>query len=115
MQALGHLIGSPYKTMSMDYQNLQDYVEEQHEARQGGGALAGFLIGAGVGILAGLLLAPRAGKETIKQVTDRTGNWKNQLNDLIDRAGSMASTYADKGRQMAGDAKNRAQHMAGQA
>ncbi len=39
----------------------------------------GFLIGAGTGLVLGLLLAPNRGEETRKMITERSRAWLNEM------------------------------------
>ncbi len=41
--------------------------------------LVGFLIGAGAGLITGLLLAPSRGEETRKMITERSKAWLNDI------------------------------------
>lgn len=97
--------------MNMDYQDLQEYVTKQQKPTNYGRIFTSFLIGAGVGVIAGILLAPRSGKDTMKQVSDATGEWKDQLGSLLNKAGSLASEYADKGKQYASQVSESAQKV----
>jgi gas vesicle protein len=80
--------GKQAKNMARDYAREHGYMQESTASR----ALAGFLIGAGVGILAGILLAPRSGKDTIEQLGERAGDWRGQLGDLYDSVAGKAQT-----------------------
>jgi gas vesicle protein len=57
--------------------------------------LLGFLAGAAVGALAGILLAPDKGSETRKKISKKTGDvgdsLKNSFNDFVD---GIKETYA---------------------
>jgi gas vesicle protein len=58
--------------------------------------LLGFLAGAAVGALAGILLAPEKGSETRKKISKKTGDLgdslKGSFNDFID---GVKENYAD--------------------
>lgn len=41
----------------------------------------GLLAGLGTGIVAGLVLAPKAGKELLADLSSQTDNWRGQLRD----------------------------------
>jgi len=58
-----------------------------------------FLLGAAVGLVAGLLIAPEKGEELREDIADSAGKWKDKLGKLIGRAnGSLEDlkTYLDK-------------------
>lgn len=80
----------------MDIQELKDRVYDNDG--NSGRVLAGVLLGVGVGVIAGLLLAPKSGKETIQSVTDMSGEWKKGLGTLVDRLSSIASEYVQAGK-----------------
>lgn len=80
----------------MDIQELRDRAFE--EESNAGKIVAGVLIGVGVGIVAGLLLAPKSGKDTIQQVSDMGGEWKKNLGTLVDRLSNIANDYIQAGK-----------------
>jgi gas vesicle protein len=92
--------------MNMDYQDLQDYVDQRSGANRTN-VWAGVLIGTGVGILAGLLLAPRAGRETLKKVAHTRDDLKHRFDKLVHNAEHISEDYSDKAREMADKAMNR--------
>ncbi len=64
--------------------------------------LLGFLAGAAVGALAGILLAPDKGSETRKKISKKTGDLgdslKGQFNDFIDgvKRGDLKKKYPNQ-------------------
>lgn len=80
----------------MDIQELKDRVSGDDS--NAGRVLAGVLLGVGVGVVAGMLLAPKSGKETIQQVTDMSGDWKRSLGTLVDRLTNIANDYIQAGK-----------------
>ena len=53
---------------------------------QTGNVILGTLIGAAVGLAAGILLAPAKGSDTRQQLSDKTDELKNSLNDVAGKA-----------------------------
>ena len=83
--------------------------------------LLGFLAGAAVGALAGILLAPDKGSETRKKISKKTGDLgdslKGQFNDFIDGvketysgAKAEAEDVEEKGRTKYNSLKNEARN-----
>ena len=54
-------------------------------AARGGFRVAELIIGIGIGFLAGLLWAPRAGEDTRKEVRRRTGEGLDYLNQQVEK------------------------------
>ncbi|MFD3002050.1 YtxH domain-containing protein [Pontibacter toksunensis] len=61
-----------------------------------GGFTAGLLAGAGVGVLAGLLLAPEKGTATRRKVTESAKKYTDQLTELKDQASDWAKKQMNK-------------------
>ena len=59
-------------------------------ARSGGFRVSELIIGIGIGLLAGLLWAPRAGEETRKEVRRRTGEGLVYLNQQAEKLRASA-------------------------
>jgi gas vesicle protein len=55
---------------------------------RGGSFLAGLIVGALAGVVAGLLLAPNAGKETRKIIRDKGGEYVRNFRDKLRRCES---------------------------
>ncbi len=83
--------------------------------------LVGFVAGAAVGILAGILLAPEKGSETRKKISRKSGDLSDSLkgtfNDFIDglkdsygNVKSGAQDAAEKGKSKMSDFKNEAKN-----
>jgi len=79
--------------------------------------LVGFLAGAAVGALAGILFAPDKGSNTRKKISNKTGDItdsvKNSFGDFIDgvketysNAKESAEEFADKAKEKFGSAKH---------
>ena len=74
--------------------------------------LAGFIAGAAIGAIAGILLAPDKGSETRKKITDKAGDWtdaaKETFNGIIDGVKNAYSGARDEMEEFADDATTRA-------
>lgn len=67
-------------------------------SESGGGMITGLLAGAGVGVLAGMLLAPKTGKDFRKQVTDSATKLGTQANGLFNSSRDKVSSWTGKGK-----------------
>jgi gas vesicle protein len=69
------------------------------------GAATWFIVGALVGVAAGMLLAPKAGRETREMIAEQTRNWGDQANyqvgRLRERANEQARRFRERGAQQA--------------
>jgi gas vesicle protein len=61
-----------------------------------------FLIGVGLGTLAGLLLAPRSGKETRKSLRERSNKSLDYLNQQRKKLRESAEGIVNKGKEFIG-------------
>lgn len=72
-------------------------------------ALLGFVAGAAVGALAGILFAPEKGSKTRKKIADKTGeasdSLKKSLNNFIDGIKHAYSGAKDEAEEMGDKAK----------
>ncbi len=57
--------------------------------------LQGLLIGAALGVLAGILLAPSSGKDTRRKISDSTKDLKNKVGSQLEDTMNKASQYAE--------------------
>jgi len=76
-------------------------MSEQNE----GGSLSGFLLGGLLGVAAGLLLAPRAGKETRKRLQKWIDELEDKSQDLIEEGRELIDEGKDIIHQKAGRIK----------
>jgi len=77
--------------------------------RDSGSSLVWFLAGLGLGALAGVLYAPRAGSETREALLARAEEGrefvKGRAREVRDQVREQASGWADKGREVVGQKK----------
>ena len=57
--------------------------------------LQGLLIGASLGVLAGILLAPSSGKDTRRKISDSTKDLKTKVGSQLEDTMNKASQYAE--------------------
>jgi len=86
---------------------------ESSESSNVGTAITFLLIGLGAGALAGLLLAPKSGKQTrrdlqrgFEDAKDTLGDWADTAKDRVREAGDRVRDVASKGVDMAADLNN---------
>jgi gas vesicle protein len=68
--------------------------------RDGGSSLGWFLAGLGLGAVAGLLYAPRAGNETREALRARAEEGREYVKNRAREAREQAAQWADKGRDV---------------
>jgi len=83
---------------------------ESSESSNIGTAITFLLIGLGAGALAGLLLAPKSGKQMrrdlqrgFEDAKDTLGDWADEAKDRVREAGDRVRDVASKGVDMATD------------
>lgn len=83
---------------------------ESSESHNIGTAITFFMIGLGAGALAGLLLAPKSGKELRRDIkrgyddaVDTVGDWADDAKDRVREAGERVRDAANRGIDAASD------------
>jgi len=83
---------------------------ESSEGSNVGTAITFLLIGLGAGALAGLLLAPKSGKQLRRDIKrgyddalDTAGDWADQAKDRLREAGERVRGVASRGADIAAD------------
>lgn len=66
-----------------------------------------FLLGFGIGLTAGVLFAPKAGRETREYLTDRASEGTDYLAQQTQQLKDSASDLIDKGRNILADQKDK--------
>ena len=62
----------------------------------GGGFFSGFVIGGIIGAAVGLLMAPKAGQDTLEEIRTRSDEWRARGREFMDdESGSLRETVAD--------------------
>jgi len=86
---------------------------ESSENSNVGTAITFLLIGLGAGALAGLLLAPKSGKQLRKDLkrgyddaVDTVGDWAGEAKDHVRQAGDRVRDVASRGAEMAEDLRD---------
>ena len=69
----------------------------------GTSGLGWFLAGLGLGAIAGVLYAPKAGRETREDLMNSALDAKEKAGALAQQGLDKANTYVDQGKQVAGD------------
>lgn len=60
--------------------------------------LGWFLAGLGIGALAGVLYAPKSGRETRDDLAAKAGDAKEKANQMVDQSKDQLNEYVDRGR-----------------
>jgi gas vesicle protein len=81
------------------------YDRYEGEGGGGGGFMMGLLTGTVLGAGLGMLLAPKAGTELRGQIGEQARNLGNIASDQYRRASEAASGWAEKGREVVGQAR----------
>jgi gas vesicle protein len=80
---------------------------DRFDSENGGSSfVAGLLTGTVLGAGLGMLFAPRAGSELRHQISDQAGNLANTASEGYRRASETAGTWAEKGRDVVGKARD---------
>ena len=79
---------------------------DRYEHEGGGGFMMGLLTGTVLGAGLGMLLAPKAGSELRGQIGEQARNLGNIANDQYRKASEAASGWAERGRDMVGQARD---------
>lgn len=84
--------------MNQKKQKKSSYKKDKDN--NGSGVIAASLLaGAGVGVLAGMLLAPKKGKDLRKQVTDSANKLSTQASDLYNTSKDKVTTLTGIGKK----------------
>jgi gas vesicle protein len=94
----------------MKWQDIQEVLEGRNNRRSDAGAITGvFLTGAAIGVVAGMLLAPRSGKETRDKLKQgvKTGidTTKDKANDAKDSAKASVGQAAEVAKRTVAEGK----------
>jgi gas vesicle protein len=88
---------------------------ESSESSNIGTAITFLLIGLGAGALAGLLLAPKSGKQLRRDIkrgyddaVDSVGDWADEAKDRVREAGEHVRDVASRGADLAEDLRDKA-------
>jgi gas vesicle protein len=91
---------------------------ESSESSHIGTAITFLLIGLGAGALAGLLLAPKSGKQTrrdlqrgFEDAKDTLGDWAETAKDRVREAGDRVRDVASKGVDLADDLREKVEPL----
>jgi len=91
---------------------------ESSESSNVGTAITFLLIGLGAGALAGLLLAPKSGKQMrrdlqrgLEDAKDTLGDWADQAKDHVREAGDRVREVASKGIDLADDLREKVEPL----
>lgn len=99
-------------------QDIQDILEGRNKRSDAGSTVTALTVGAAMGAVAGVLLAPRSGKETRDRIMQKTSrsiddkkekieNARDKTQEKVDQAADVATTAADQEKQMVKDAQRR--------
>jgi len=91
---------------------------ESSDSSHIGTAVTFLLIGLGAGALAGLLLAPKAGKQFRRDLQrgyedakDTLGDWADEAKDRVREAGDRVRDVASRGADLADDLRDRVEPL----
>jgi gas vesicle protein len=90
----------------------------RYESSNIGTAITFLLIGLGAGALAGLLLAPKTGKQLRRDLQrgyedakDSLGDWADDAKDRVREVGDRVRDVANRGAEIADDLRERAEPL----
>jgi gas vesicle protein len=91
---------------------------ESSESSNVGTAITFLLIGLGAGALAGLLLAPKSGKQLRRDLQrgyedakDTVGDWADEAKDRVREAGDRVRDVASRGADLASDLREKVEPL----
>ncbi|MFZ0731327.1 MAG: YtxH domain-containing protein [Candidatus Sulfotelmatobacter sp.] len=91
---------------------------ESSEGSNVGTAITFLLIGMGIGAMAGLLLAPKTGKQMRRDLQrgyedakDNFGDWAEDAKDRVREVGDRVRDVANRGAELADDLRERAEPL----
>jgi len=91
---------------------------ESSDGSNVGTAITFLLIGLGAGALAGLLLAPKSGKDLRRDIRrgyddalDTVGDWADEAKDRVRDAGDRVRDVATRGKEIAEDLRDRVEPL----
>lgn len=79
---------------------------DRYEHEHGGGFMMGLLTGTVLGAGLGMLLAPKAGSELRGQLGEQARNLGHRASEEYRRASETATGWAERGREMVGQARD---------
>jgi gas vesicle protein len=94
-----------------DYENYNEYEAEGRSAW--GIGITMLLVGLGAGALAGLLLAPRAGRQTRKLLRRKYEDTMETLNEQAEELRERGSEWVEKAKDLAGAVGEQAEFASG--
>lgn len=90
---------SNYTNSSVRQMKQKNTKDDKGSGNNSGVIAAGLLAGAGVGVLAGMLLAPKTGKDLRKQVTDSANKLSTQASGLYNTSREKVTSWTGKARR----------------
>ncbi len=77
-----------------------------HDHQSGPGFGAGLILGSLIGVLAGVLMAPKPGEETRAQVMEKTAGLRERAEELAGEARGLIREAVEEGKAVASRIKN---------
>jgi len=97
--------------MGHHHDDDDDAMEYEDEHEHSGGFLTGVLLGALIGVGAGLLMAPAAGQDTRHKIRDRAMAARDQAMQAAEDAKAKATDLAEDAKAKAADLQNSGREM----